>query len=236
MWVKICGNTNLEDAALAAELGADAVGFVFAVSRRQVTAAQVAAITPHLPQAVERVGVFDTQNAEEIAQAVRVAGLTAVQLHGGLEEGLAERLKKSLAGGVRIIQTLHWTITQKTPLHPSSAAEAESAAERLANQIQRIARLGIADRILIDSRLGAATGGTGVAFDWAAARSAFASASGRVRLIVAGGLRPENVAEAIARLSPWGVDVSSGIEAAPGRKNPLRLKLFIQNARKSETA
>src|ERR1017187_5258554 len=92
MWVKICGNTNLEDAAHAARLGADAVGFVFAASKRQVTAAQVGAITPHLPFGVERVGVFYSHEPEEIARVVSDAGLTAVQLHGGLDEPLLERL------------------------------------------------------------------------------------------------------------------------------------------------
>ena len=110
MWVKICGNTNLEDAALAAELGADAVGVVFAESPRRVTAAQVASITPHLPRTVERVGVFHSHDADEIAQTALEAGLTAVQLHGGLDEALLSRLAKRFAGGVQIIQTLHWTI------------------------------------------------------------------------------------------------------------------------------
>ena len=94
MWVKICGNTNLEDAALAAKLGADAVGFVFAESKRQVTATQVAAITARLPAGVERVGVFYSHDAEEIAETVETAGLTAVQLHGGLDEVLLMRLSE----------------------------------------------------------------------------------------------------------------------------------------------
>ena len=213
MWVKICGNTNLEDAALAAELGADAVGFVFATSPRQVTAAQVAAITRELRGPVERVGVFDSRDAEEIARTAAEAGLTAVQLHGGLDEGLLERLAERFAGGVKMIQVLHWTVGD------------EASAEQLAEQMERVAGLGIADRVLIDSKVGAARGGTGVAFDWAAARGVFAA--GRtgmrpdgVRLIVAGGLRAENVARAIEELGPWGVDVSSGVEASPGRKRP----------------
>jgi phosphoribosylanthranilate isomerase len=97
MWVKICGNTNLKDAALAAELGADAVGFVFAASKRQVTAAQVAAITACLPAVVERVGVFDSQDAEVIATTAYAAGLTAVQLHGGFDEPLLDACR--LQGG-----------------------------------------------------------------------------------------------------------------------------------------
>ncbi len=221
MWVKICGNTNLEDAQLAAQLGADAVGFVFAPSPRQVTAAQVAAITPHLPSHVERVGVFHSSDAQQIAAIAIEAGLTAVQLHGTLDEPLAQRLAEEFTGSVRIIQTLHWTVAPAT----------ESPAALLTAQIERIARLGFTDRILIDSKVGAATGGTGVAFDWTAARALFASAPTGVSLIVAGGLNPQNVAHAIAQLNPWGVDVSSGIESSPGRKDPALLARFIQSAR-----
>jgi phosphoribosylanthranilate isomerase len=220
MWVKICGNTNLEDAVLAAELGADAVGFVFAESKRQVTAAQVGAITPHLPVGVERVGVFYSRDAEAIAGVAEEAGLTAVQLHGGLDEGLIGRLAERFAGRVKVIQVLHWVVGEA------------SSAERLVEELQRVAATGVVDRVLIDSKVGAAGGGTGVAFDWAAARAVFGSAPEGVRLIVAGGLKPENVTEAIAGLGPWGVDVSSGVEASPGRKDPERIKEFIENAKK----
>ncbi len=219
MWIKICGNTNLEDASLAAQLGADAIGFVFAASPRQVTPAQVAAITPHLPAHVERVGVFHSHDAGQIASIARDAGLTAVQLHGTLDEALAQRLAEIFKGSVRIIQTLHW------PVGPAT----ESPSAHLAAQIERIARLGFADRILIDSKVGAATGGTGVPFDWTAARALFASVS--LHLVVAGGLNAQNVAHAIAQLMPWGVDVSSGIESSPGRKDPALLARFIQSAR-----
>jgi phosphoribosylanthranilate isomerase len=229
MWVKICGNTNLEDAALAAELGADAVGFVFAASKRQVTAAQVAAITARLPAAVERIGVFDSQDAVQIAATARDAGLTAVQLHGGFDEALLRRLAERFARNapsIRIIQTLHWSVDGQT----------ESSAELLAVQMERVAGMGAADRVLIDSRLGAASGGTGVAFDWAAARRLFAAAPSGVRLIVAGGLTPENVAEAIGELAPWGVAVSSGVEVSVGRKDPDRLARFIDHARAAAKA
>jgi phosphoribosylanthranilate isomerase len=224
MWVKICGNTNLEDAALAAELGADAVGFVFAESPRRVTAAQVAAITPHLPKSVERVGVFHSHHADEIAQIAADAGLTAVQLHGGLDEALLERLAAKFAGSVQIIQTLHWTIDA-----------AGSSATVLAGQIDRIAVLGISDRVLIDSKVGSAGGGTGVAYDWSEAQSVFASAPAGMHLVVAGGLKPENVARAVSQLSPWGVDVCSGVEVSPGRKSAEKLAQFIENARGIQT-
>jgi phosphoribosylanthranilate isomerase len=233
MWVKICGNTNLEDAALAAKLGADAVGFVFAPSKRQVTAAQVGAITPHLPSGVERVGVFYSHDPEEVAKIASEARLTAVQLHGGLDELLLERLAERFKGRVRIIQTLHWTVAANSTQATSSTTEFSAAL--LSNQIERVAALGVADRVLIDSKVGAAGGGTGVAYDWSAAHPIFASAPNSIRLIVAGGLKPTNLSQAIAQLTPWGVDVSSGVEASPGRKNPALVAQFIENAHGVET-
>jgi phosphoribosylanthranilate isomerase len=222
MWIKICGNTNLEDAMLAAELGADALGFVFAESKRQVTPAQVAEITSRLPDGVERVGVYCSLDPSEIAETSRAAGLTAVQLHADFDEELLRELNKRFAGSMHIIQTLHWTVDKQSP--------ADSASE-LTSQLGRIAALGIVDRVLIDSMVGGVVGGTGVAFDWTAARQAFASVPGGLRLILAGGLRPDNVARAIGELAPYGVDVSSGVEASAGRKDPERLARFIENAR-----
>lgn len=224
MWIKICGNTNLEDAQMAAEMGADAVGFVFAPSRRRVTAKDVAQITPHLPANVERIGVFDSLYAEEIAAVVREAGLTAVQLHGGGELVLAKRLNELFEGRVGLIQTVHWSVDE--------GSESANAVRQRLNEIE--AANGI-ERVLIDSKVGQATGGTGVSFDWAAARAVLHGGSGRSKMIVAGGLRPENVAEAISKLNPWGVDVASGVEKAPGRKDPEKLAAFIRNAREAKS-
>ncbi|MEO6803338.1 MAG: phosphoribosylanthranilate isomerase [Granulicella sp.] len=220
MWIKICGNTNLEDAQAAAELGADAVGFVFAPSVRRVTAKDVARITPHLPENLERVGVFDSRYADEIAAAVREAGLNAVQLHGEWQPVLVERLNKTFEGRLKIIQTVHWQV---------DAEGSTPAAVR--QQLRAMEAAAGFDRILIDSKVGQATGGTGVTFDWAAARTVVRDGAGRLKMIVAGGLRPENVAEAIRELNPWGVDVSSGVERAPGRKDAAKLATFIGNAR-----
>jgi phosphoribosylanthranilate isomerase len=136
-----------------------------------------------------------------------------------LDVGLVERLAEGFAGRVKITQTLHWVVGE------------DGAAERLVEEMRRIAELGVVDRVLVDSKVGAGAGGTGVTFDWATARAAFAGAPAGMRLIVAGGLGAENVAEAIAQLQPWGVDVASGVEAAPGRKDPARLARFIENAR-----
>ncbi|MBS1822429.1 MAG: phosphoribosylanthranilate isomerase [Acidobacteria bacterium] len=219
MWVKICATTNLDDALLAAELGADAIGFVFAESKRRVTAEQVARITPHLPAGIEKAGVFHTHSAEEIVRTVDEAGLTTVQLHGGLDPALTGQLKRQLPA-IKLIQTLHW-----------AADGSEDSALAVAEQLEKIRSNGAADRVLIDSRVGQATGGTGVTFDWESARQVFERYGRELKIIAAGGLRPGNLAEAIALMRPWGVDVASGVEAAPGRKDPEKLKVFLQIAR-----
>jgi phosphoribosylanthranilate isomerase len=224
MWIKICANTNLEDAQLAAELGADAVGFVFAPSTRQVTAAQVAHITPHLPEGLECVGVFPALKASEIAQIAQESGLTAVQLHGDFNPELIRQLDEIFNGQIKLIQTLHW-----------QADNGNASAAVIADQLKQIAADGIGgliDRVLIDTKVGSSsTGGTGVPFDWNAARTTLAEAAAGLKLIIAGGLRPDNVAEAIRRLDPWGIDVASGVEQSPGRKSPEKLAAFLRAAR-----
>jgi phosphoribosylanthranilate isomerase len=222
MWIKICANTNLEDAQLAAELGADAVGFVFAPSVRQVTAAQVAHITPHLPESVESVGVFPSLPAQQIATAAQEAGLNTVQLHGGVSLQLIRQLDEIFNGQIKLIQTVSWDVD-------AGAASASAVQQHL----RQIAADGIVNRVLIDTKVGSATGGTGVSFDWAAAQTAIAEASAGLKLIVAGGLRHDNVAGAILRLNPFGVDVASGVEAEPGKKSPEKLSAFLRAARNS---
>jgi phosphoribosylanthranilate isomerase len=225
MWIKICANTNLDDAQLAAELGADAVGFVFAPSKRRVTAAEVARITPHLPASVERVGVFPALEAEEIAHAAEEAGLNAVQLHGGVNVALLRQLRDIFDERVKLIQTVHWHV---------DAEGANTAA--VARHLQVVAAEGIVDRVLIDSSLGSATGGTGISFDWNDARSTLEKFDAGLKLIVAGGLRQDNVAEAIRGLNPWGVDVASGVEESPGKKSRERLTAFIQVVRNANAS
>jgi phosphoribosylanthranilate isomerase len=224
MWIKICANTNLADAQLAASLGADALGFVFASSKRQVTVEQVAAITPHLPSSIATIGVVQTRDASEIAAIVRAAGLTGVQLHGGLDLPLVRALRAELGPRTSIIQTLHWDIDGNT-----------DSATLVAAQLQQVAAEPAIAAVLLDAKVGNAGGGTGSSFDWNAASIILAAASqdaGKsMNLIVAGGLRSENVVEAIHALQPWGVDVASGVEAAPGRKDPGKLKQFLENAR-----
>jgi len=220
MWVKICANTCLEDALKAAELGADAVGFVFAPSKRQVTAAQVKTITAELPVGVERVGVFGAGRVDDIAGAAREAGLTAVQMHGGVDLEFATELGMRLGPGIGIIETAAWSVEDN-----------EVSRMRVLAQMAAVAGASMPYRMLIDSKVGSsAMGGTGKTFDWASARDVLASQPS-LKVIVAGGLTPDNVAEAIGVLRPWGVDVASGVEIEPGRKDFAKLKCFIENAR-----
>ena len=222
MWVKICANTTAEDALKAAELGADAVGFVFAPSARRVTDAKVREISAGLPEGVERVGVFGTAGAEEIAEAARTANLTAVQLHGGFDRKLTERLRELLAPEVDIIQTVHWAV----------GGETEREKPGVVCQLEAIVGHAPGGRVLIDAKVGGASGGTGVAFEWSSAAGVLSAAAG-LRVVVAGGLGPDNVAEAIQVLQPWGVDVASGVEREPGRKDFGKLQRFIENARRA---
>jgi phosphoribosylanthranilate isomerase len=212
LWIKICANTSLADAMIAAEAGADAVGFVFAPSPRRVTAEQAAVIVPRLPAEIEKIGVFVDATVDEIVATVEAAGLTGVQLHWDAPPQLPPRLRAQFGRGLKIISILHFEAAI-TEAMPALAFNAD------------------ADAILVDSRTASAVGGTGKAYDWETARQMIFYASGQTKLIAAGGLTPDNVAEAIATLSPWGVDVVSGVEAAPGHKDPAKVRAFIANAR-----
>jgi len=220
LWIKICGNTSLEDALVAAEGGADALGFVFAASPRRVTAEQVAAITPHLPAGIEKIGVFVNAELEEIVSTVQRSGLTGVQLHWDAPPELPSRLRARLPE-VRVLRVVHFS--------------AESGA-RHALQIAEHSRNPHVHAVLVDSRTAMAVGGTGVAFDWQSANRAFVQNAKECKLIAAGGLNPANVAEAIRALRPWGVDAVSGVEAAPGRKNPAKVRDFVRRAREGNSA
>lgn len=212
LWIKICANTSLTDAQLAVDAGADAVGFVFAPSPRRVTLAEAAAITQSLPPKVEKIGVFVNSTLDEIYSTVRACGLTGVQLHSDAGPEIAARLRAQLGPAIRILRVVHFG--------PEAAEQAAALA-----QDPNI------DAVLVDSRTATAVGGTGVAFDWAAARKTIFKSRSKRKLIAAGGLHPDNVAEAIATLRPWGVDVASGVESEPGLKDPEKLRNFVARAR-----
>ncbi len=197
MFVKICGITNEDDALLAVAMGADAVGFVFAPSPRQVAAQQVYDITRRLPPEILTIGVFRDEHPERVIDTVNRAGLKGAQLHGHETPGMVEEVAKHL----------RWVIKAVTAGSPDA---------RRADQFGT-------DLILVD----APSPGGGKVFDW----SMVDDVAPGPRLILAGGLTPENVMEAVRTVDPWGVDVSSGVERSPGRKDALKVKAFIERAR-----
>lgn len=222
MWIKICGITTLEDAQLAIRAGADALGFIFASSPRRIAPEAVRMITNELSSSVEKIGVFVDASAEEILVACETAGLSGVQLHGEYSAGwvsnLYARMKKTSVR-LRVIEAVHYDGNTANFAHRLRALHVEAGAH---DDLRAV---------LVDTRLAGKLGGTGVPFDWRAAQGSFLQQVAHLRLIAAGGLRPENVRQAIETLRPWGVDVSSGVESSPGHKDQARVTEFIRVAR-----
>jgi phosphoribosylanthranilate isomerase len=219
MWVKICANTNLDDALLAAELGADAIGFVFAPSARRVTAQQVATITPYLPKSAEKVGVFTTTDADEILAAAKEAGLSAVQLHSDFDPDLIDAVVAGSKGTLKVLPVL------------DIPADVDTAVLR--EVLTEVLRHWYVFAVLLDASHGGASGGTGKVFDWESTATVVREVQRETggKVIIAGGLHAENVGAAIAAFAPWGVDVASGVESVPGKKDPERLRAFLKAAR-----
>lgn len=199
LFIKICGLTSEADALLAVGLGADAVGFVFAPSSRQVAPGVVADIVKRLPHGVLTVGVFRDEAPARVVELTNRIGLGAAQLHGH------ETAEESRWVRQRVACTI----------------KAFVAGDRM---VKRFAEFG-ADYLLIDGP----SPGSGEVFDWRLGEGV----ARPDQLIVSGGLRPGNVAQAVAHLKPFGVDVSSGVESSPGRKDPKLLAEFIGSARAS---
>lgn len=208
--VKICGLTSVEDARAAAALGADAVGFVFAPSPRQIAPETAHAIGQRLPPFLARVGVFVNETVERIEFTARAAALTVLQLHGD-EEGAFVRAVRRRTG---------------LPVVKAVAVRDESTLSKL-DGLE-------ADGVLLDAYDPNLAGGTGVTFDWKLARAAqvrLQAKGGRMPVILAGGLHPDNVQDAIKQVGPYAVDVSSGVEREPGKKCHDKIARFIQKAR-----
>ena len=200
MFVKVCGITNEEDALVAVAMGADAVGFVFAPSPRQIAPQRAGEIARRLPAEIVTVGVFRDETRQRVVDVAHQAHLRAVQLHG--RESAAD---------------CHW-VHQRVPL----LIRAFAAGDRRLDDADEYG----ADAILVDS----ATPGSGEVFDWSLAEGA---PSNR-RVILAGGLTSANVADAIRVVRPWGVDVSSGVESRPGRKDASKIRAFVAAAKAAE--
>lgn len=197
MFVKICGITTEEDALLAVAMGADAVGFVFAPSVRQIQPTRVREIVRRLPPEVLTVGVFKDETPNRVVETVNGVGLRAAQLHG------RERPDDGRY------------VAQRVPV----LIKAFSSGDPMLDSANDYG----ATAILVDSP----TPGSGQVFDW----SALDGAGRGARLILAGGLDPDNVAAAVSAVRPWGVDVSSGVESSPGHKDPVRVRSFVNAAR-----
>jgi len=205
--VKICGITNLDDARHAVRCGADMVGFVFAASPRRVTPEQVRAIVAGLRDEglslPALVGVFVNAPAGEVIGICTECELSAAQLHG---DEAPDQCRVVSRAGISVIKSFR--------IHDRTGCDA-------------MVRYDAADFFLCDTYDPTQAGGTGRPFD----HSLVADASKFYRLILAGGLTPETVAEAVRVVHPWGVDVSSGVEASAGRKDPAKVEAFIRNAK-----
>ncbi len=200
MFVKICGTTSEDDALLAVAMGADAVGFVFAPSPRQIAPQKAADITKRLPSEIMTVGVFRDEAPQRVVEIVQAAGMRGAQLHG----------RETAEQATWIRRRIPWV------MQAFAAGDA---------RVSGAAAWG-ADAILLD----APNPGSGQVFDWAFA----GEVPGGQRLVIAGGLHAGNVGAAIAHTRPWGVDVVSGVERAPGQKDPVKLRAFIAAARAAE--
>lgn len=198
--IKICGITNLDDALVATELGADAVGFIFyEKSPRYINPKTAALIIRELPPFVATIGVFVNEPPEKVVEVAKEAGVGCVQLHGD------ETPEYCASLGLRAIKALR---------------------VRDASVLNMLRTYSVSG-ILLDTYREGVPGGTGETFDWEIA----AEAAGAGRIILSGGLTPENVREAIEKVGPYAVDVSSGVESSPGKKDHDKLRKFFEQVR-----
>ncbi|MBM4049856.1 MAG: phosphoribosylanthranilate isomerase [Planctomycetes bacterium] len=198
--VKICGITNVTDAKAAVRLGADALGFNFALGPRKITPERAKAILTALPPFVTPVALFVNEEPERVREVCEFCGIGTVQLHGDEPPRYLERLHR-----LRIIKALR---------------------VRDERDVRHLARYK-ADAYLLDTFVPGVPGGTGQTFRWELAREAHEYGP----IIVAGGLTPENVRQAIEAARPYGVDVASGVESEPGRKDRKLMAAFIRVAK-----
>ena len=214
-WIKICGITNLEDALTAVDAGADALGFVFyEKSPRNIDSETAREIVAKLSGQVEKVGLFIDQSMDDIRATAKEIALTAAQVYGDMDH-----VNKHGEGPcLKLIPALSLLLKQDRPEDHAMMWNPDAVYA-----------------FLLDSGAGANLGGTGQTFDWVASKSAVEIIKRLGNVIVAGGLTPENVGEAMRILSPWGVDISSGVEARPGKKDPAKVRAFIDAVRRADS-
>lgn len=201
--VKICGLTNLDDARAAIDAGAHALGFIFfSGSPRYITPPAAARIIGQLPPFASKVGVFVNEPLESILQIANSTGIDAIQLHGDETPDLCEALARERFKTIKAFR-----IKDRSSL--DSVGNFRTSA------------------FLLDSYVSGQLGGTGAKFNWDLAIEA---ATSGIPIILAGGLVPENVQQAVSKVSPYAVDVSSGVEASPGKKDHQKIRAFITAA------
>ncbi|MBI5603452.1 MAG: phosphoribosylanthranilate isomerase [Deltaproteobacteria bacterium] len=202
--VKICGITNYEDASLAVELGADILGFILAPSPRQISPEKVRSIIGFLPPFVMTVGVFVDEEEKTIKDIADFCRLTQVQLHGKESPDFCRRFRPKALKAFRVLD--------ETSLLPISTYQ------------------GHVQAVILDTYQKGMAGGTGRTFPWDLAIKAKAF---NLPVFLSGGLNPSNIRQAIATVKPYGVDVNSGIEERPGKKDPLRMKQLMKVIKES---
>jgi phosphoribosylanthranilate isomerase len=214
-WVKICGTTNLEDALVAVEAGADAVGFVFYEKSPRCVSVEVAReIVEKLPERVDKIGVFVNERPERVSTVADQAGLTAVQFHGDEYLRPAEY------------------VVNRTAFFCLPAIEIIPKVR--SGGFFRIGEFPNLAGVLLDSGTHEERGGTGRTFAWGEAYLFVSELRKLHPVVVAGGLTPENVGWAVGFLKPWGVDVVSGVEARPGKKDPEKVRAFVKAVREAD--
>jgi phosphoribosylanthranilate isomerase len=198
--IKICGITNKEDALAAAHLGADALGFVFAPSPRKISAESAREIIKVLPPFVQTVGVFVDEDPERVSSMAARCGLDILQLHGSESVDYCSSFDRRVIKAVRL--------------------QSRDELKNLSKYVN------VVDALLLDTYVPNKLGGTGITFDWKLA----VEARRYGRIVLAGGLNPENVAAAISMVKPYAVDASSGLEKRPGVKDHKKMAQFMSEA------
>jgi phosphoribosylanthranilate isomerase len=213
-WVKICGITNLEDALVAVDAGADALGFVFyEKSPRKMNRETVREIVAEVPEGVEKVGVFVDEPVETVMEIVEKTHLTAVQVYS---ESIGQWLAWHENNDLNLIMTLRAEVMEGD--YPVSLGSAKKPLYA----------------VLVDSGSVESPGGTGKPFNWESTKTGISRLGTLVPVVVAGGLTPANVSGAIKTLKPFGVDVASGVEIRPGKKDPKKVRAFVQAVRDAD--
>jgi len=209
--VKFCGLTRAEDAREAMRLGAAYVGAIFAGGPRHVTPERAREVFDAATGGPAAVGVFGADDVDAIAADAITAGVGVIQLHGDPRAADVRSMRKRFGGRV-------WAVAR------ADGSMLPEWAEELFHE---------ADAVLLDARVAGRLGGTGVKLEWGALADSVSSLRGRTPVVLAGGLNPENVAEAVRLIAPDVVDVSSGVESAPGIKDHAKMRAFFDAAQGS---